>query len=149
MRSRPALLSLLVTAALTASTGLVGAAPASATTTREARMIAKINHARANHGLRPLRSSLELMHAARSHSKSMAGSRVLFHTASFSSLCCWEAVGENVGEGFSVRGVHRAFMHSPEHRANVLAGRMRQVGVGIVSSGGRLWVTEIFRDPMR
>lgn len=149
MRSRPALLSLLVTAALTASTGLVGAGPASATTTREARMLTKINHARANHGLRPLRSSPDLMHAARSHSKSMAGSRALFHTASFSSLCCWEAMGENVGDGFTVRGLHRQFMHSPPHRANILAGRMREVGVGIVSSGGRLWVTEIFRDPLR
>ena len=149
MRSRPALLSLLVTAALTASTGLVGAGPASATTTREARMLTKINHARANHGLRPLHASPDLMQAARSHSKSMAGSRVLFHTASFSSLCCWEAVGENVGDGFTVRSLHRQFMHSSPHRANILARRMRQVGVGIVSSGGRLWVTEIFRDPAR
>lgn len=148
MRSRPALLSLLVTAALTASTGLVGA-PASATTTREARMLAKINHARANHGLRPLHASPDLMKAARSHSRSMAGSRVLFHTSSFSSICCWEAIAENVGNGFTVRRVHRAFMHSPPHRSNLLTRRMRQVGVGIVSSGGRLWVTEIFRDRMR
>ena len=148
MRSRPALLSVLVAAALTASSGLV-AAPASSTTTREARMLAKINHARANHGLRPLHSSPDLMRAARSHSRSMAGSRVLFHTSSFSSICCWEAIGENVGDGLTVRGVHREFMHSPPHRANVLARRMREVGVGVVSSGGRLWVTEIFRDRMR
>jgi hypothetical protein len=24
---------------------------------------------------------------------------------------------------------------------------MRQVGVGFVSAGGRLWVTEVFRNP--
>lgn len=149
MRTRSALLSLLVTFALSSSTGLVGAAPASGTTTREARMLAKINNARVNHGLRPLRVSSDLMSAARAHSRSMAGSLTLFHTSSFSSLCCWEAMGENVGEGLSVRGLHRQFMHSPPHRANILAGRMREVGVGIVSAGGWLWVTEVFRDPSR
>jgi uncharacterized protein YkwD len=147
VRTRNALLSLLVAAVMAASTALVGASPASATTTREARMLTKINHARADHGLRPLTASPDLMAAARGHTVSMAGSRTLFHTASFSSLCCWDTIGENVGYGFSVRGLHRQFMHSAPHRANILDPRMRQVGVGIVKRDGALWVTEVFRDP--
>jgi uncharacterized protein YkwD len=144
---RSALLSLLTAAALVASTALVGAAPASATTTREARMVAKINAARANHGLPALRTSPELMTAAHSHAVAMAASRTLFHTASFSTICCWTAVAENVGRGFTVRGVHRALMHSAPHRANILNGRMRQLGVGVVSAAGQLWVVEVFRQP--
>jgi uncharacterized protein YkwD len=38
-------------------------------------------------------------------------------------------------------------MASPAHRANILDRRWRGVGVGVVSSGGYLWVTEIFRQP--
>jgi uncharacterized protein YkwD len=145
--TRSALLSLLTAAVLVASTAFVGAAPASAMTTREARMVAKINTARANHGLPALQISPELMTAARSHTVAMAASRTLFHTASFSVVCCWTAIAENVGRGFTVREVHRALMHSAPHRANILDGRMRQVGVGVVSSGGQLWVTEVFRQP--
>ena len=147
MRLQRILLSLLATAAVTASASLVGAAPASAVTTREATMLAKINNARAAHGLRPLRLSGELTTLARSHSRQMASSTTLFHTASFSSICCWSAIAENVGTGDSVRTVHRAFMNSSAHRANILSSRMRQVGVGIVAAGGRIWVTEIFRRP--
>ena len=145
--TRSALLSLLTAATLVASTALVGAAPASAMTTREARLVDKINTARANHGLRPLRISPELMAAARSHTVAMAGARTLFHTASFSGICCWSAIAENVGRGSTVGVVHRALMQSAPHRANLLNPRMRHVGVGVVSSGGQLWVTEVFRQP--
>ena len=50
-------------------------------------------------------------------------------------------------DGFTVRGLHRQFMQSAPHRANILDPRMRQVGVGIVRRDGALWVTEVFRDP--
>ncbi len=143
----PSLLTLLAALAVAAGTTLVGAAPASAVTTREAAMLAKINNARAAHGLRPLRLSAELSTLARTHSRQMASSTTLFHTASFSSICCWSAIAENVGMGDSVGGVHRALMRSSAHRSNILDGRMRQVGVGIVAAGGQIWVTEIFRRP--
>jgi uncharacterized protein YkwD len=129
------------------SSGLVGVTPASATTGREARMVARINHAREVHGLPPLQTSPDLVRAARTHSGQMAGQRTLFHTPSFSGICCWGAVGENIGMGYTVRSLHQAFMHSPPHRANILDPRMREVGVGFVSAGGRLWVTEVFRQP--
>ena len=142
---RPALMSLLAVT-LVGSTALVGAAPAGASTTRATRMVEKINTARANHGLPPLRTSPDLMAAARTHSGAMSGQGLLFHTASFSSLCCWDHIAENVGMGYSVRDLHRAFMHSAPHRANILDRRMEQVGVGFVSVNGQLWVTEIFRS---
>jgi uncharacterized protein YkwD len=147
VRTRHALLSLLVVALMAISIAVVGASPAAAGSTREARMLVKINNARAGHGLPPLTASPDLMAAARAHTVSMAGARSLFHTTSFSSLCCWHAIGENVGYGFTVRGLHRQFMHSAPHRANLLDPGMHQVGVGIVERNGALWVTEVFRDP--
>ena len=146
-RLLPSLLVLLATLGVAAGTVLVGAAPASAVTTREAAMLAKINNARAAHGLRPLALSGDLSTIARSHSRRMASSTALFHTANFSSICCWSAIAENVGTGDSVRTVHRAFLRSSAHRSNILDSRMRQVGVGIVAVGGQVWVTEIFRRP--
>ena len=147
MRLRRVALSLLTAAAMTATTALVGTAPASAVTTREAAFLTKINHARTSHGLRPLRLASDLSSYARSHSRQMASSTALFHTPSFSAICCWSAIAENVGTGYSVRSVHGAFMTSSAHRANILNSRMRAVGVGVVYSGGRIWVTEIFRRP--
>jgi uncharacterized protein YkwD len=37
-------------------------------------------------------------------------------------------------------------MNSAPHRANILNSRVGQVGVGVVSAGGLLWITEIFRQ---
>ena len=147
MRVHRIILSLISGLVALASTTLIGAAPASAVTTREAAMLAKINNTRAAHGLRPLTLSGELSTVARTHSRQMASSASLFHTASFSSICCWSAIAENVGMGDSVRTVHRAFLRSAPHRSNILDGRMRQVGVGIVAVDGQVWVTEIFRRP--
>jgi uncharacterized protein YkwD len=143
---RYTLLTLLTAALLAALTGLVGVAPASAMTTREARMIAKINYARANHGLPRLKASSDLMSAARTHSVAMAGSSLLNHSSTLSALCCWRLIAENVGEGGTLSIVHSAFMNSAPHRANILNSRVGQVGVGVVSSGGQLWITEVFRQ---
>lgn len=144
----PSLLSCLLTAlAVTASTGLLTAPAASAQTSREAAFVERINSARARHGLPPLRVRDGLTDYARQHSRQMAGRRTLFHTADFSVICCWAAVAENVGTGFSVRQVHRAFMSSPGHRATMLDPDLRAVGVGVVRVGDRLWVTQVFRDP--
>ena len=147
MRVQRIMLSLLAAVAVMASTALVGPAPAGAVTTREGKLLTKINNARAAHGLRPLRLAGDLSTTARQHSRQMASATTLFHTANFSSICCWSSIAENVGMGYSVRELHRAFMHSSAHRANILNPRMRVVGVGVVSSGGRLWVTELFTRP--
>ena len=147
MRIHRIMLSLLAAVAVTASTALVGAAPAEAVTTRESKLLTKINNARAAHGLRPLRLSGDLSTTARQHSRQMASATTLFHTASFATICCWSSIAENVGMAYSVKGLHRAFMRSTTHRGNILNPQMRVVGVGIVSSGDRLWATELFTRP--
>ena len=147
MSIRTIVLTALLSIGLVVS-GLAGpASPASAATSLEKRMISKINQARARHGVGPVQLNRGLVRTARAHTTEMTGQRTLFHTPTFSSVCCWQAIAENVGTGTSVRGLHRAFMGSPGHRANLLNPRMTQVGVGIVSDGTSLWVTELFRQP--
>jgi uncharacterized protein YkwD len=55
----------------------------------------------------------------------------------------WRAWGENVGVGPTPQSVEAAFMASPPHRANIL-GNYTHMGVGVVMTNGRIWVTERF-----
>ena len=76
----------------------------------------------------------------------MASKGYIFHTRSLSTYLrgmSWRVAGENVGAGDSVDSLFKAFMHSSEHRRNILRSNFRHVGVGMVRSGGYLWVTII------
>jgi uncharacterized protein YkwD len=146
VRFRISLLSLLTAVSLTGSVGLL-TTPVEANTTREARLVARINEARADHGLRPLRMREGLTRYARQHSAAMSRQGQLFHTSDFTVLCCWSAIAENVAVNFGVDRVHRSLMDSAPHRANILHPAMRAVGVGVVKRDGRLWVTQVFRAP--
>jgi uncharacterized protein YkwD len=138
--------TLLVSLALVAGT-LLAPPGASATTTREARLLSRINAARADRGLAALRPDRALSAYAHRHAAAMARRGWLVHTRSFSAMCCWRAIGENIAYDRTVRRAHRALMRSPAHRANILDPTYRQVGVGIVRAHGRLWITQVFRRP--
>jgi uncharacterized protein YkwD len=136
----------LITAALAApSTASAG------TRTRAAEMrwtmFHLVNKARRGHGLDPLTMNAELSQTAYRHSVKMTNRKTVFHTANLYDTVRryrpsrW---GENVGMAGTVRQLHRAFMRSAEHRANILGQAYRKVGVGIVRSGGRIWGTLIF-----
>jgi uncharacterized protein YkwD len=125
----------------------LNAGPAAATSDREQGLHDLINQARTSKGLGDLRLSDRLSKIARAHSADMAdGAKVLYHSCLTCRLDSWEwsIAGENVGVAGTVGRVHRLFMQSPSHRANVLRSPFRTVGVGVVEKGGRLWVTEIF-----
>jgi hypothetical protein len=140
---RPALALL---AALTLTVSLVGGAPAASASSVEAVFVTKANAARAAAGLPLLSVRSDLASAARRHSGAMAAKGALFHS-SLSGICCFRSLSENVGVGASAGAVHAAFLGSSRHRANILDPATRHIGVGVVSSGGTLWVTEIFRAP--
>ncbi len=106
-----------------------------------------INEARASRGLPQLRLNDRLSKLAHAHSVDMAqGRKVLYHSCLTCRLQSWDwrMAGENVGTAGTVARVHRLFMQSPSHRANVLRPGFRTVGLGIVDAGGRLWVTQVF-----
>jgi uncharacterized protein YkwD len=105
----------------------------------------KTNSARSNHGVRRLSLDPQISHVAKRHSRSMASKYTLYHNASLGSqVTRWRMLGENVGYAGSVKKVHRAFMNSAGHRANILKPRYRHMGVGVVRKGGRIWATVVF-----
>lgn len=118
-------------------------------TAAEKAMARKINAARADKGQRKLRLDTELGRAARKHSNEMAADDLLFHTTPgqlSKRISRWRVLGENVGVGETVPTLHEAFMDSTVHRENILHATYRHVGVGIVHSGGKMWVTVIFEN---
>jgi uncharacterized protein YkwD len=112
-----------------------------------------LNAERARHGLRPLRLDRRLSRAARGHSEDMARHDYFDHTsrdgASFidrirrtgylAGARGWR-VAENIAWGTahlsSPRAITRAWMNSPGHRANILDGSYREIGIGVASGRG-------------
>lgn len=147
MRIRTLSLALLLPLILSISAVSGLTAPAQAGVSKELRLFNKINDTRESNGLRPLRLLPGVSDYAERHSRRMSRAGALFHTSDFNVVCCWSAIAENVGVGYTVRGLHRAFVRSSAHRANILNPQMREIGLGIVSRDGRLWVTQVFRAP--
>jgi uncharacterized protein YkwD len=134
---------------------LVLAAPAGASSHRSTRLrglagavLTQMNSVRRAHGLAPLRASTQLTAAAASHSGEMAHVGYFSHSSADGSSF-WRrvlrfyprngsrywAVGENLlwsSPDISSTGAIRMWMQSPEHRANLLSRRWREVGISTV-----------------
>jgi|ERR1051326_1005596 len=137
----------IVVLALCAILAVTAIGSANARTLRRVQMLHKMNSARVDHGAARLSMSRRLVHSAKHHSRSMASRGYIFHTRSLSTYLrgmSWRIAGENVGAGDSVDSLYKAFMHSSEHRRNILRSSFHHVGVGMVRRGGYLWVTVIF-----
>jgi uncharacterized protein YkwD len=118
--------------------------------TLESQLLGQINTLRGRHGLRRLRLSPGLTTAAAQHSASMAQKGYFAHESadgsSFSKRIAfyypyrgysrWSA-GENIlysTPDLDSGGALRLWMHSPEHRANLLSRSWREIGLGAVHS---------------
>ncbi|MDQ1629043.1 MAG: hypothetical protein QOI54_2787 [Actinomycetota bacterium] len=142
--------AVLVALALILASFVVGTAtarPAGASTFEDT-FSADVNGARAARGLPSLSIREELVAVARAQAARMARRSALYHNPNLTSdVHNWRWVGENVGYGPDVQAVHTAFMNSPAHRDNILDRDYTEVGIGVVASGGRVWVAEVFRRP--
>ena len=119
---------------------------------RHARMAVRclVNRKRENHGLHRLGRSGRLKKAAQRHTRYMDDHRCFAHECSgepsvlsrlkkvnyiVGGLRRW-LYGENIAYGGSHLGtpkaIVRAWMHSPEHRYNILNPDFRQIGIGFV-----------------
>ena len=108
---------------------------------------AKINQSRLAFGKSGLHLDRQLSKAARRHSREMMQTETLYHTPSptlRNRVTNWSWLGENVGVGSTPESLHVAFMHSPDHRDNILFSKYRHVGIGTRKRNGRLWVTVLF-----
>jgi uncharacterized protein YkwD len=101
-----------------------------------------VNAERAKHGLKKLARSKVLAQAATNHSKDMIKRRYFDHVgprgpafaARLRRVRYRGGAAENIGYGadFSAQLIVRAWMNSPGHRANILTGKMRFGGLGVV-----------------
>jgi uncharacterized protein YkwD len=126
------------------------AAPSSLSASTAKRVtLCLLNRERYRHGLRPLHSNPRLERAARGHSHDMVASNLFSHASSdggglvgrvrragyLSGAHGW-TVGENIGWGQSSLAspatMVRMWMHSSGHRANILKGSYRDIGIGII-----------------
>jgi len=114
--------------------------------TLESQLLGQINTLRARHGLRRLRLSPGLTAAAGQHSASMAQKGYFAHESAdgssffkriasyypYRGYSRWSA-GENIlysTPDIDSAASLRLWMNSPEHRANLLSRRWRDIGLG-------------------
>ena len=107
-----------------------------------------LNRIRTRAGLRKLKLNPKLSRAARQHSREMVRRGYFAHNSAnghtpFDRMLRTHYVprnaswwlAENIGWGggslAEPAAVVRMWMHSPPHRANILAGRYRHIGIGI------------------
>jgi len=112
----------------------------------ESRFTSLTNHERSSRGLRTLTVKSDLVSIARRHSQEMANSGGIYHNDNLANEVSgdWTELGENVGKGPTVDAIHRAFMDSAPHRANILRSSYNQVGIGTVIRVDYIYVTEVF-----
>jgi uncharacterized protein YkwD len=106
-----------------------------------------LNRVREHHGLRPLHLNLDLSGTARHHSRRMASDGTIFHTSNlYAKVRAYGADwwGENVAAAGTLKRTRTLWMHSAEHRANILCRHFDHMGVGVVRAHGFDWVTVIF-----
>jgi uncharacterized protein YkwD len=106
----------------------------------ETRIVELTNYERARRGLPRLVIDRALMRSARRHCAWMTNSRRMQHTGA--------AVAENIamGQGSADEAV-RDWMNSSGHRANILSGNYRRIGVSAYSTpGGTVYWCQQFLD---
>jgi uncharacterized protein YkwD len=152
------LLCLTLAPAASAAGGSASAAPACASASAAPGAVARrillratlcvLNAERRARHLRPLRLNRRLSRAARRHARDMVSRRYFSHdslsgadfvdrirrTGYLRSARSW-FVGENLawgsGDRSTPRSVMQAWMGSHGHRANILTGRFREIGIGV------------------
>ena len=116
-------------------------------TAAERAFASKMNEERRDRGLGTMKLDPELSRVAMKHTKEMTSANTLMHTTTTAltrRVTNWVTLGENVGVGAEVGTLHSAFMNSPAHKDNILHSSYNNVGVGVGSAAGRMWVTVIF-----
>lgn len=116
-------------------------------------LFASANQERASRGLAPLKWSTSLTTAAQQHAQRMAAQNTLSHqlpgepdmaARATQAGARFSALAENVAEGPSVAVIHREWMNSPPHRANLLDPHLDSVGIAAAEGAGVLFAVEDF-----
>lgn len=107
--------------------------------------LARINDLRAAKELPALRVDAALTGRAGARAQTMAAENTISHSILSDGLPAgWDKLGENVGMGGTVDGLHTAFVNSPGHYRNLVDPAFDSIGVGIVRVGDTLFVAHKF-----
>jgi uncharacterized protein YkwD len=143
--------AVVLVALLSVCVGTAGAQQYASST--EFQLFNAANQERSARGLNLLRWNENLAAAARHHAREMAKRNVISHEfpgeASLPVRITkagvqFSAVAENVADAGSVARIHELWMHSPQHRANILDKQMGHLGVGVVKRNGQYFAVEDF-----
>jgi uncharacterized protein YkwD len=133
---------LLTTASLALLVGPLQPASSSVSATYENRTIAQTNSERAWRGRMMLTKSKCLDRFAEQQARAMAARRSMYHQSMEPILdnCQLGQVGENVAFGYvSGKAVVKAWMHSPDHKRNLLNSRHQVIGLGAYQDTDGYW----------
>ncbi|MGH9023346.1 MAG: CAP domain-containing protein [Acidimicrobiia bacterium] len=120
---------------------------ASAAGIEEGRFVELINRTRADLGLPAYRLHSAVQTKAAQWAESMAASGSLAHSDLSTGVAAdWLRLGENVGAGGAVEALHAAFLASPTHRHNLVHPGFSYLGVGVVKTGGVIFVAQEFME---
>ena len=119
------------------------------------------NAERSNASVATLRVSAQLMQAAQLQADQMARLQRMEHEISGAQYpkpadrlaavgYRWGTYGENIAMGqTTAAAVMDSWMHSSGHRANILNGAFREIGVGVArDSAGRPYYVQVFATPL-
>ena len=108
----------------------------------------RVNHERTGRSANWLKASVRVRKIARRHVRRMARRGTIFHTDLGRSLSrhhiCWQAWGQNIGYAPSLKRIHRMYMNSSPHRANILDTRWKRLGDGVAKRGQYVYNVEDF-----
>jgi uncharacterized protein YkwD len=114
-------------------------------------LLNRMNEERGARGLAPLAWNASLAGYAGNWSRNMGNGNNLHHSDIGSLLGPFDYVGENIAtgsKGVSAGALHVAWMHSQEHRDNILSPGFQAVGIGVYCSpNGSIWATTEFGRP--
>jgi uncharacterized protein YkwD len=116
---------------------LPGTAGAAGLTSSERSLLKEINNVRAAYGLRSLAYDGRLAVAARAHTRAMAAANDFTHGAFRTRMVQFKVRGPFLGENLAwgvgsygtPRGIVKAWLASPGHRANLLRPGFRRIGL--------------------
>lgn len=116
-------------------------------------LLSLTNQDRAAQGLGPLKWSPELAQAAQAHGDLMVQHNDLQHqfagepdvpTRAGQAGAHFRAIAENIALGPNATDIERQWMHSAEHRTNILDPQMNIIGIALIHNRGEVWAVEDF-----
>jgi uncharacterized protein YkwD len=111
------------------------------------------NQDRAAQGLGPLKWNPELAEAAQTHGELMVQHNDLQHqfagepdvpTRAGQAGAHFRAIAENIALGPNAADIERQWMHSAQHRTNILDPQMNIIGIALIHNRGEVWAVEDF-----